>query len=503
MSTEERKLVALDDEAIKEQTTSSHIPPLRSKSLPYDLEAEQACIGSMLIKNSLFDKIFSQLKSSDFYDERHQIIVDCIVKHRIEHGLVPIDIVTLASLLQNNKKLELCGGKKYLMELNISVPTIANIDFYVNIVKEKNFLRRIINISTTSIKQSLDNKDSHTIIEKAQQDLYELAINNYQDYLSAEQMSQEGFELVEKICRGEQDMGLPTHFRDLDKSIKGLKKSNLIIIGGRTSMGKTAFALSLLLRIARTPITTKTGEKNISPVGLFSLEMSNSEIYLRLLSSLGNIPINELDMGAQNDNPRHWDAIVKANDEMRQLPIFIDDTPGITIDELRFKARQMVQRDHVKMIVIDYLQLITSLDNSFSRELQISNISKQLKNLARELDVPIITLTQLNRAAEYREDKTPRLSDIRESGAIEQDADLVMFLHRPHYDKVRTKQISNETDTDVEYPEQNEDHSADERVANIIIAKNRQGPTGKITLDFDAKFMRFSDMVHMPEQDWS
>ena len=160
----------------------------------------------------------------------------------------------------------------------------------------------------------------------------------------------------------------------------------------------------------------------------------------------------------------------------------------------------MVQHDKVKMIVIDYLQLITSNDNSYSRELQISNISKQLKNLARELDVPVITLTQLNRAAEYREDKTPRLSDIRESGAIEQDADLVMFLHRPHYDKVRTKQISTQNKEEV-YPNEDEGSQANERIANIVIAKNRQGPTGKITLDFDAKFMRFSDYTHVAPPD--
>ena len=213
------------------------------------------------------------------------------------------------------------------MQLNLSVPTVANVDYYIEIVKEKSFLRKIIDISTKSIGQAIENKDSHEIIEKTQQDLYELAINNYQDYKTADEVSITGFDLIEKICRGEQDIGLLTHFCDLDKSIKGFKKSNLIIIGGRTSMGKTAFALSLLLRIAKTPSINKQGDKFLNAIGLFSLEMSNSEIYMRLISSLGNIPINELDDGAQNDNPKYWEAIVRANDEMRELPIFIDDTP--------------------------------------------------------------------------------------------------------------------------------------------------------------------------------
>ena len=218
--------------------------------------------------------------------------------------------------------------------------------------------------------------------------------------------------------------------------------------------------------------------------------MSTREICLRLLSSMANMTLNELKKEDKEnwDQPlkaRRWDELVKANDRLRQLSIFIDDTAGIKIDELSFKARRMVQHDGVKVIIIDYLQLITSNENNVPREQQISSISKQLKNLARELDVPVITLTQLNRAAEYREDKTPRLSDIRESGAIEQDADLVMFIHRPSYDKSRGKG-----------PEV--DDSIDERLANIIIAKNRHGPTGLVSLDFDAQFMRFGDYDRVP-----
>lgn len=460
-----------------------------SKTLPYDLQAEQSCIGSILIKNSLFDQVFSKLRSIDFYDERNQIIVEALTSYRIENGAIPIDLITLTSILEKEKKLDRAGGKKYLMELELSVPTTANVDYYAKIVKEKSILRHIIDVASTAIKSSTENENSDEIIEKTQQLLYDLVIDNYQSYQKIIEETDKTIDMVQRIIQGKEDMGLKTHFKDLDKIISGLQRSNLVIIGGRTGMGKTAFALSLLLRMARNPILDKDGKKVAVPIGLFSVEMSTREICLRLLSSMANMTLNELKKEDKDnwDQPlkaRRWDELVKANDRLRQLSIFIDDTAGIKIDELCFKARRMVQHDGVKIIIIDYLQLITSNENNVPREQQISSISKQLKNLARELDVPVVTLTQLNRAAEYREDKTPRLSDIRESGAIEQDADLVMFIHRPSYDKTRNKGSENE--------------EVDERVANIVIAKNRHGPTGLVSLDFDAQFMRFGDYDNVP-----
>ena len=489
----------MENEALKELTffplPAKFRDPGLAKGIPYNLEAERACVGSVLINNNLYNLVFSKLKVQDFFDERNRSIIEMMGNIRSESGLAPLDIVTLASKLNDAKMLHKIGGHDYLNFLSLSIPTTVNIEHYIKIVKEKSILRQIISICDSGSESSKENTPPEGIIERVQQNLYDLLSNDYKEYRSITEGLNNAVDTLNRIAKGEESMDMPTHFIDLDRIIGGFQPSNLIILGGRTGMGKTAFALSLILRIAG----SDRSRQKPPGIGFFSLEMSEREICSRLISSTSNHTLSELKK--KNFAEQHWDDLIDATDQLRKMQIFIDDTPGIQIGELRLKARRMVQNEGVKLIVIDYLQLLSSAETNAPREQQISNISKQLKTLARELDIPIITLTQLNRSADYREDKVPRLSDIRESGAIEQDADLVMFLHRPSYDK---QKHSSEPEKDHGFQDKDDivnqptedpfsDNTLGEKEARVYISKNRHGPTGMVRLEFDPQYMRFSD----------
>ncbi len=447
-------------------------------SLPFSSDAEVACLGALLINNQLFENVFDKLHPDDFYDGRNRIIAKVLFDFRIAKGDVPIDIITLSEELKSKNLLQKSGGLEYINGLVDSVPTTTNIKNYVNIVFEKSLLRKIIAISEETIDEASNSYFSSDVLDKCMQKYFTLSFEEYKDYEHIKKSLDATIEIIESNYRQQGFVGVSSGYKKLDELIVGFQKSNLIIIGGRTGTGKTAFALNMIERM--TFVSTVTDKKKLG-VGIFSLEMSKTEICMRILSNRASISLNEFKDASFHDS--RWQSLLTVVDDARETNILIDDTPGIDIRELTSKARKMV-KDGIDIIFVDYLQLITEKDNQISREQQISSVSKQLKNLARTLNIPIIALTQLNRSADSREDKTPRLSDIRESGAIEQDADLVLFIHRD--DKKKKKGIIEEVEE-----EATTNQFPDTSTAYLYVSKNRHGPTGNLRLTFEGKFLRF------------
>ncbi len=399
------------------------IPNLKSSSkekFPNNLDAETACIGAILIKNKLIDQIFSSLKTDDFYDERNQIIVKAILEYREKNGYAPIDILTLKNILEEKDLLQKAGGVEYITKLIDSVPSSTNTSYYSNIIKEKSILRQVIDIFNNNFINIFSGEmNSSEIIEKSQQELFDISKSNYREYEKLRDVFISTLEVIEENYKNKGSViGIQSGYRHLDNIIGGFHNENLIIIGGRPAMGKTAFALSIIQNIS---ISSKI---NSIPIGFFSLEMSKSEICVRLLCAEAKLNGDKFRKNTLIESD--WEKIIKAGEKLTKAPIFIDDTPSITINELSAKARKMVQ-EGAKIIFIDYLQLMGQTDLKINREQHIANISRRLKAMARELCIPMVALTQLNRATEARHNKRPLLSDIRESGAIEQDADLVFF----------------------------------------------------------------------------
>ncbi len=437
----------------------------------HSLEAEAACLGIVFMRNDLCDSIFSEAPPSCFYDGRHRLIAEAIDSYRNEKGKASFDVIVIAEVLEKEDALVKAGGFRYLNRLIDAVPTPINFKDYTHIVKRKADLREIIDFSSEAIHKAKAGETPEAILDFLQQKNFALTSAESQNYEHIRPIVAKTLDFLEESLEQRKTLGILSRYQDLDNKIIGLQPSNLIIIGGQTGTGKTAFALSLLLQTA----LPQAGDKGIS-VGFFSLEMSKQDILFRMLSATSEVPLSEFRRGQPQD--RHWKRILKAADSLAGTNIYLDDMPGITINELSTKMRLMVQKHHVNLIIVDYLQLITGSDQRSTREQQVSSISKQLKNLARQLSIPVIALTQLNRSPDQRDDKRPRLSDIRESGAIEQDADIVMLLHRPP----TTEQ-------------QSMDDEMVETVTNLIIAKNRHGPTGNIKLVFEGEFVRFREYL--------
>ncbi len=473
---------AADNTAAPAAVVSSK-PPALKRRFPFSLEAEAACIGCMLIRNELSDEIFKNIGPSDFYDGRHIAIIEHILKYRSEKGAAAFDIVVLSEWLSQNNALTRAGGIPYINQLIDAAPSTFNIERYIEIVKRKSLLRKIIMLGEEMIENARGDQDPENVIDTVQRKAFELLSRRSNDYEHIYPIADRALDALEAGI-GAGGFGIPSRYGDLDNIIIGLQPANLIIIGGRTGMGKTAFALNLALRCAlssttaQNPSATSAQNEVGIPAGYFSLEMTKEDIAFRLLSTHGQIPLGNF-KSRQVKEDRTWGAVLESIQAMKDVPIYIDDTPGISVNELVAKARRMVVKEAVRLIIVDYLQLIGGHDPRVNREQQISMVSKQLKNLARELKIPIIALTQLNRAVDQREDKSPRLSDIRESGAIEQDADLVLLLHRPAMDNVTNPAAGDNT--------QNEDRT------ELFIAKNRNGPTGKIELSYEGQFVRFVD----------
>lgn len=432
---------------------------------PHSIEAEQAVLGGLMLSPDSLDKVADKLTDDDFYRKDHRLIWRAI--NELANKGMPCDAITLGDWFVANETAEMVGGASYLMELANSTPSAANIGAYGDIVREKSVLRMLIDAGTLITEDGFrpEGKSVQEVMELAEQRVFRIAesgARGKKDIVSVREAVGEAFRmLTERYEKRGQLTGLSTGFTDLDELTSGLQPSDLIIIAARPSMGKTAFALNLAEAAAM------RGKK---AVAVFSMEMSASQLAFRLISSLGRVHAQHLRNGdlAEEDWPRVTSAITMLSD----AKIFIDDTPAMSPVEMRSRARRL-QREHgLGMIVIDYLQLMQVPGNSENRATEISEISRGLKALAKELNVPVIALSQLNRSLEQRADKRPMMSDLRESGAIEQDADVIMFIYRDDY-----------------YNKE----SADKGLAEIIIGKQRNGPTDTVKLAFLGHYTKFEN----------
>ncbi|MBQ2916795.1 MAG: replicative DNA helicase [Clostridia bacterium] len=428
---------------------------------PHDIDAEQAVIGSMLTDKDAVVEAVETLKPDDFYRQDNKTIYEAILN--LYNRAEPIDIITVKSELTSLGKLEAVGGLEYLAVLPDKVPTTANVDKYIKIVEEKSILRRLIKASNELIDLGYaQSEEVDSIIDQAEKKVFEISQGkNKKGYTPIKDILVESFAEIEKLYNQKQPItGIPTGFADLDYKTAGLHNSDLVLVAARPAMGKSAFALN---------IATNAAVQAKVPTVIFNLEMSKSQLVNRILCSEAMVDSNKIRTGKMEEDD--WVKLATALGPLSEAPIYIDDTPGITVTEIRAKCRKLKMEKNIGLIVIDYLQLIqgTGKRNS-SREQEISEISRSLKILAKELDVPVIALSQLSRAAEQRADHRPMLSDLRESGAIEQDADIVMFLYRDDY--------------------YNPD-SEKKNIAEVIMAKHRAGSTGTVELLWLGNYTKF------------
>ncbi|MBU4562199.1 replicative DNA helicase [bacterium] len=437
---------------------------------PQNISAEQAALGSMLLQEDAILRGVDILRPEDFYKKSHQIIFKCILE--LFEKSRAVDLVTLTEELNRINLLEEIGGVTYLTNLINSVPTAANIEHYIKIIEEKSILRNLINSATKIISMGYEEKeDAKILLDKAEHLIFEVSERNLgQSFVPIKEILQDSFEKIENLYhRDEFITGTPSGFDEFDDITTGFQPSELIVIAGRPGMGKTAFCMTVAQYIAVSKNT---------PVALFSLEMSKSQLVQRMLCSEARVDAHNLRKGrlAESD----WPTLSMAAGRLASSPIFIDDTAGITCLEIKAKARRLKAQADLGLVIIDYLQLITSSGRVENRQQEISEISRSLKGLARELNVPVIAVSQLSRAVEQRIERRPRLSDLRESGAIEQDADLVVFLYREEYYKPKTDRKG---------------------IAEVIISKQRNGPTGQIDLAFVKEYAKFENLARIPEEE--
>ena len=431
---------------------------------PHDIEAEQAVLGSMLTDQDAVIDAIEALKPEDFYRDDNKYVYEAIVN--LYNKGEPIDIITVKSELTAIQKFEAVGGIEYLATLPDKVPLVANSGKYIKIVEEKALLRKLIKatdeIQTLSYEQS---EETDNIMEHAEKKIFDIMQGKSQKgYSTLKEVLVESFAEIEKLYNQKEPItGIPTGFSDLDNKTAGLHNSDLILVAARPAMGKSAFALN---------IATNAAINANVPVVIFNLEMSKSQLVNRMICSEAMVDSNKIRTGKMDEED--WVKLATALGPLSEAPVYIDDTPGISITEIRAKCRKLKLEKNIGLIVIDYLQLIQgSGKRNASREQEISEISRSLKILAKELDVPVIALSQLSRAAEQRQDHKPMLSDLRESGAIEQDADIVMFLYRDDY--------------------YNPD-SEKKNIAEIILAKHRAGSTGSIDLLWMGNYTKFANL---------
>jgi replicative DNA helicase len=445
----------------------------KTQNPPQSLDVEASLLGSLLIDSDAFIKIGDQLQADDFFDERHRLVYAAM--KTLHDKRSPIDILTLSEQLKNAGRLDVIGGASYLTELTNIVPTAEHLEQYANIVAEKAIRRRLIIASEDIASVSLDeNKSLQELIEEAETRLFDVSQKHVrQDITSLESILGDSFDRLDDSHRNKGGIrGIPTGLRDLDKVIAGLQRSDLVVIAARPSMGKTALMLNMSLDIA-----TKAKQ---GAVLYFSLEMSKEQLVDRLLAAEAGVDACKLRTGeGLNDND--FERLSAAMGELAEAPIFIDDTSGITVSDLRTKARRLHHQSPLAAIMVDYLQLMSGgsrFTAQANRVQEISEISRSLKLLARELNVPVVAASQLSRSVESRNPPIPQLADLRESGAIEQDADIVTFIYRPNY----------------------YDESADPNVTELHIKKHRNGPTANLKIFFDRDKQRFRDLDLQHEQ---
>ena len=431
---------------------------------PHSVEAEQSVLGSILLDKDAMISVSETLIPEDFYKEAHRVIYECMLK--LYNNQSEIDLITLADELRDQGYLDDIGGIAYITSLSTIVPTTSNIKYYINIVKEKSISRQLISAANDIINLGYDSSTKvEDVLENAEKKIFDISQERTtNDFQPINQVLTETLSMLEKLYEEKSDVtGLTTGFRDLNKKINGLQRSDLLLIAARPAMGKTAFALNLVQNAAL---------KGDASVAVFSLEMSKEQLVQRMVAAQSSVELKKIKTGtlAANDWPRITDGMAV----LSGAKIHIDDTPGIKISELRSKCRKLKIEKGLDLVLIDYLQLIEGEGHNESRQQEIAKISRSLKILAKELDCPVVALSQLSRAPEQRADHRPMLSDLRESGSIEQDADIVMFLYRDEYYNPDTER---------------------KNIGEVIVAKNRHGETGTVELVWFGEIQKFADKM--------
>ncbi len=437
---------------------------------PQNIEAEQAVLCAMLIDKEAIARVTEILNGDDFYREAHRVIFNAMTELYGKNEAV--DLITVTDALKRDSKLEDVGGIAYITALANAVPTAANVKYHADIVAEKSVLRQLVRVSTEIAAMGYDaDEEVNVLIDKAESRILEISNRKKKsDFTPIGDVLMESVQGIEKLLNNKGGLtGLPTGFVDLDKLTSGLHPSDFIILAARPSMGKTAFALNVVQNVALRAHKKIGGSPR--SVAFFSLEMSKEQLVNRMLCAEANIDSQRLRIGEMAD--KDWDALWGACDSMSKAKIYIDDTPGITAMEMRSRARRLKAEHGLDLIVVDYLQLMQGSGRrnvSGDRQQEVSEISRSLKALARELDVPVIALSQLSRGVEARQVKRPMLSDLRESGSLEQDADIVAFLYREDYYNPETE---------------------NKNITELIIAKHRNGPVDTVNLFFHKQFTKF------------
>ena len=440
---------------------------LLDKIPPQNLEAEMAVLGSMLLDEDAISVASEMLERDSFYKDSHRKIFEAIIS--LYSANKPVDLITLTDALKKEETLEEVGGASFLTALANSVPTAANISHYVSIVKEKSILRTLINNATRIVSLCYESEGNvNEVVDSAEKFIFEVSDRKSQGtYLHLKEIVKDSIESIDRLYQKKAHVtGIPTGYIDFDIKTAGLQSSDLVVVAGRPSMGKSAFALG---------IAEYAGVVEKVPLAIFSLEMSKEQLVQRMLCAHARVDAHKVRTGylAVSD----WPRLTAAAGKLSEAPIFIDDSAGITVMQLRAKARRLKAHHDIKLIILDYMQLMSgSSNNTENRQQEISEISRSLKALARELSIPVIAISQLSRAVESRTDHRPQLSDLRESGAIEQDADLVVLILREEY--------YNPT-------------SDNQGVAEVIIAKQRNGPVGALRLSFIKEYTRFENIARI------
>jgi replicative DNA helicase len=431
---------------------------------PQNLEAEQSVLGGILLDNMAINSVLEIIVTDDFYSEAHRKIFTAILD--LSEKSEPSDLITLSSILRDKKQLDGIGGESYLASLVDTVPSAANISYYSKIVKEKAILRKLIGAATEILNKSYDSSsDIDSVLDESEHTIFEISENKVKPtFYPIKEIIKDSFKTIESLYEKKALItGVSTGYKKVDEITSGFQNSDLIIIAGRPSMGKTALAIN---------IAQYASIENETPVAIFSLEMSKEQLAFRLLASEARVDSQRLRKGFVGEVD--WPKLTTAAGRLSEAPIYIDDTPAISVLEMKAKARRLKAEHGLGLVILDYLQLMRG--RGPSREQEISEISRSLKSLAKELEVPVVALSQLNRQVEARSDRRPQLADLRESGAIEQDADVIMFIYR---DEVYNKSEDN--------PEKG--------LAEVIVGKQRNGPTGLVKLSFLKEYTRFENLA--------
>lgn len=432
------------------------------RSLPHSIEAEQSIIGAIIIDKNAIVKVAEKLKEEDFYRDGHKIIYRAIFE--MFKNDMAVDLVTLLEYLKSTDMLEKAGGVAYITEVSSSVLTTANLSSYIEIVEQKSILRKLIKASTKIIEDSYNKQtEVQDVLDSAEKKIFDISENRTNnDFEPLKDVLERGFLEIERLYNNKGEItGIGSGITDLDAKTSGFQKGDMVLIAARPSMGKTTFALNIAEHAA-----LREGKS----VVIFSLEMSKEQLAYKLLCSEANVDMLKLRTGALED--KDWENIARATGPLSKAKIYIDDTAGVTVMEMRSKCRRIKMEYGIDLILIDYLQLMSG-SNSESRQQEVSEISRSIKALAKEMECPVIALSQLSRAPEQRADHRPMLSDLRESGSIEQDADIVMFLYRDEYYNKETE---------------------DKNIAECILAKQRNGPVGTVKMAFIGALSKFGNL---------